>query len=333
MDYDALVARQPDLPRIYDAAFFSRCLDSARAAVTAALPRARPVTHVAAGSTRIAEVASNRRVDRGTDGRIRTMRGSKCTDPALLALPEGLVDPLLRTFAFYDGAEKIAACHTYATHPMSYYGDGRVSSDFCGLARKQRQRDEPSCAHLYFTGCAGNIAAGKYNDGTPAARTRLTERIYRGLVAADATLRPAPLNRISWRTTELHLAPNPALGPDALRELLAPRTDALALRIRPAFKLALLERCARRTPFLLGALHLEDHVFLSLPAEPFIDFQLYAQSLRPGRTVAVAAYGDGGPWYIPTRAEFPAGGYEVDFAFCAPDSDDRLRSAIATLLA
>jgi hypothetical protein len=49
--------------------------------------------------------------------------------------------------------------------------------------------------------------------------------------------------------------------------------------------------------------------------------------------VAVAAKGDGGPGYIPTRAEFPAGGYGVDFAFCAPETDDRLRGAIASLLA
>ena len=160
--------------------------------------------------------------------------------------------------------------------------------------------------------------------GIDAQRYRITNGCAYGKNALDILL---------GRTTELHLAPNPALGPDALRELLGPRTDALALRIRPAFKLALLERCARRTPFLLSALHLDDHAFLSLPAEPFIDFQLYAQSLRPGRTVAVAAYGDGGPWYIPTRAEFPAGGYEVDFAFCAPESDALLRSALATLLA
>ena len=47
----------------------------------------------------------------------------------------------------------------------------------------------------------------------------------------------------------------------------------------------------------------------------------------------MAAYGDGGPWYVPTRAEFPAGGYEVDFAFCAPETDGQLRRAIASLLA
>ena len=48
---------------------------------------------------------------------------------------------------------------------MSYYRDVRVSSDFCGLARKQRQHEEPDCTYLYFTGCAGNVPAGKYNDG------------------------------------------------------------------------------------------------------------------------------------------------------------------------
>jgi hypothetical protein len=329
----ALVAQQSDLPRVFDADFFRRCLDAVRGAVGVALPKARAVTHVASGSARVEEVASNRRVDRDGAGRIRQMRGSKCVDPVLAALPEGTIDPWLRTVAFYDGATKVAACHYYATHPMSYYGDGRVSSDFCGLARKRRQREEPECAHLYFTGCAGNIAAGKYNDGTPAARGRLTERIYRGMVAAEATLRPVPLRRVAWRTKELFAQPNPELGLGALRELMGVRSEAAALRMRPAFKLALIERCARRVPFVLGALHLDDIAMLHLPAEPFVDFQLYAQSLRAGRTVAVAAYGDGGPWYIPTRAEFPAGGYEVDFAFCAPETEELLRGAMAELLA
>jgi hypothetical protein len=253
-------------------------------------------------------------------------------DPALIALPEGPIDPLLRTVAFYDGPTKIAACHYYATHPMSYYGDGRVSSDFCGLARKRRQREEPACTQLYFTGCAGNIAAGKYNDGTPAARAQLTDRVHAGMVAAAAALRPVPLQRVQWRTTELFAQPNPSLGLDALRVLMDKRTDALALRIRPAFKLALIERCARRVPFILSALQLDDITLLHLPAEPFVDFQLFAQSARPGRPVAVAGYGDGGPWYIPTKKEFPAGGYEIDFAFCAPETEDQLRAAITELL-
>lgn len=328
-----LIALQPDLPRVFDPGFHQRCLEAAQAAVAAAIPRARAVTHVATGSAPVAELASNRRLARDAAGKITRMRGSSCKDPELIALPEGAIDPLLRTVAFYDRGEKIAACHYYATHPMSYYGDGRVSSDFCGLARKQRQREEPGCTHLYFTGCAGNVAAGKYNDGSPAARVRLTGRIYGGMRAAEAQLRPVPLARVAWRTAEVLAAPNPALGPGALRELMDKRPDAPALRMRPAFKLALLERCARRVPFVLGALHLDDLAVLHLPAEPFVEFQLGAQALRPGRFVATAAYGDGGPWYIPTQAEFPAGGYEVDFAFCAPGTEAQLRDAIAALLA
>lgn len=329
----ALVATQPDLPPTFDPAFFQRCLVAVRAAVTAALPRARPVTHVASGTALIAQVASNRRMARDAQGRVGKMRGSRCVDPELLALPEGPIDPLLRTVAFYDRTEKIAALHYYATHPMSFYGDGRVTTDFVGLARKQRQREEPACTHLYFTGCAGNIAPGKYNDGSPAARVRLTERIYRGIVAADATLRPVPLKNVSWRTANVHARPHPDLDPVALRRQLADATALPVRRIIPAFRLALLERCAQRVPFLLSALHLDDIALLHLPAESFLEYQLHAQSLRPGRPVAVAAYGDGGPWYIPTRAEFPNGGYEVEVAFCDPDTETQLHTAIAQLLA
>ncbi len=327
-----LIAAQPDLPPVYDPEFFQRCLDAGRSAVIAALPRARSVTHLATGTARIEQVASNRRMDRDAHGRVGLMRGSKCADPRLIALPEGTIDPLLRTVAFYDRSDKIASCHYYATHPMSFYGDGRVTSDFCGLARKLRQRDEPNCTHLYFTGCAGNIAAGKYNDGSAAARVRLTERMYRGIVASEENLRPVSLAKLSWRTAEIFLQPIATLGPDALRALIAPRADALAPRFIPAFKLALIDRCTRRLPFFLNALHLDDTALLHLPAEQFLDIQLYAQSLRPGRMTAVAAYADTGPWYIPPRAEFPAGGYEVGVAFAAQDTEEQLRAAVASLL-
>ena len=67
---------------------------------------------------------------------------------------------------------------------MSYYADGRVTSDFVGLARKARQAEDTACHHVYFTGCAGNIAAGKYNDGAPANRDALADRIGTGLMLA-----------------------------------------------------------------------------------------------------------------------------------------------------
>ncbi|RFC45941.1 MAG: hypothetical protein DVB23_001814, partial [Verrucomicrobia bacterium] len=43
-------------------------------------------------------------------------------------------------------------------------------------------------------------------------------------------------------------------------------------------------------------------------------------------------YGDGGPWYIPTREAFPQGGYEVSVANCAPGTDPEMTERIERLL-
>ena len=75
-----------------------------------------------------------------------------------------------------------------------------------------------------------------------------------------------------------------------------------------------------------------DVAWVELPGEVFVEYQLRAQQMRPGRFVAVAAYGDDGPFYIPTREEYPHGGYEVSVAFCADGIDAALTGAIDDLL-
>lgn len=131
--------------------------------------------------------------------------------------------------------------------------------------------------------------------------------MYEGIVASEARLRPEPVDTIEWRTERIHPTPNRALGIGALAELMTKRSDAIALRIRPAFKLAWIARCERQMPLELGALHLNDISSLYLPSEPFIEYQLRAQKMT-GRSLAVAAYGDNGPWYMPTKEEYPFGG-------------------------
>ncbi len=248
------------------------------------------------------------------------------------ALPEGTIDPLLKTIAFYDHQEKIAACHYYATHPMSYYGDGRVTSDFAGLARKQRQRDEPDCLHIYFTGCAGNIAAGKYNDGTPATRNVLTGRMYDGIVKSEQQLEPQPLSELTWQTVDILPEPRALFVADELEQAIADKERRTVERNRPAFTLAWLRRLEQRQPIVLSALSIDNISMLHLPAECFVQYQLRGQRLAPDRFVATAAYGDGGPWYIPIQQEYPCGGYEVGVAFCEPTVDDLLARGMQKLL-
>ncbi len=329
---ERIVQAQGDLPHIVELDFFRTCLDRGRKAVADGLKRTRRVTHIATGQAQVEKVASNRRVYRDKDGKVLAMRGSSCKDPKLQELPEGLIDPWLKTVAFYDRDVKIAACHYYATHPMSYYGDGRVSSDFVGLARKQRQQDEPECLHVYFTGCAGNIAAGKYNDGAKAVRPVLTRRVYDGLVASEKELRPEPVGPVRWLTHEVLPPPRTGVTAEKLTEQISDKKNAVVNRNRPSFQLAWLKRLEKKTPIILSALHVNATTLLHLPAECFIEYQLRAQQAQPKRFVATAAYGDGGPWYIPVREEYPNGGYEVSVAFCDPEIDSLLTKGMQALL-
>ena len=77
-------------------------------------------------------------------------------------------------------------------------------------------------------------------------------------------------------------------------------------------------------PITLSALHVNDVSLLHLPAEMFVEYQLRATEFGGGRFVATAAYGDGGPWYVPVREAYPQGGYEVTVAFCDPGADPML---------
>ena len=331
LDAEALVAAEGDLPHIVDVVFFQECLAKAHTTITAALTEAQPITHVGHGQGRVVEVASNRRVYVDENGRILGMRGSSCTDPKLRSMPVGLIDPFLKTVAFYNDDRKIVSSHYYATHPMSYYGDGRATSDFTGLARKQRQLEEPATTHIYFTGCAGNISAGKYNDGSKEMRPILTKRIYDGIIAAENNIQRQPVTHAEWRTKEILPTPRQTLNAEQLAAAISNKQNAVVGRNRPAYELAWLKRLEKMIPIVLSSLRINDITLLHLPSESFIEYQLRAQEFSQDRFVATAAYGDGGPWYLPTKEAYPNGGYEVSVAFCEPSVDDELTSGIREL--
>src|SRR5262249_53150825 len=155
-------------PPSLDLKFHERAVAQTAEALRESLARTVRFTHVGLGQAKIDRVASNRRV-LGPDGKVKYVRYSATKDPKIQAEPEGLIDPWLKTLSFWDREKPLAALHYYATHPMSYYGDGRVTSDFCGLARDARSK-EMGIFQVYFTGCAGNITAGKYNDGAKENR-------------------------------------------------------------------------------------------------------------------------------------------------------------------
>ena len=331
MDAQAIVQEQGDLPDIVNPVFFDRCLKNAGDAVTKSLKKTTPVTHIAHGEARVEKVAANRRII-GLDGKLISQRGSSSRKPEHHRFPEGLIDPMLKTVAFYNGNKKLVASHFYACHPMSYYGDGRVSADFCGLARRRMQKQEPDCLHLYFNGCGGNIGAGKYNNGSKEARIELTQRMFDGITTSNATLKPEPIRSFAWDTEHILPPLDPPFNEEQLLVGIRNKTNRVVARNRPSYTVAFIRRVKEGIPITLSSLHVNDISMLHLPAESFIEYQLRAQAIAPNRFVACAAYGDGGPWYIPVKEAYPQGGYAVGVAWCSPQIDPLMSNGIQTLL-
>ena len=320
---ELLDASPKPLPHL-DLAWLDRISRAAGAAAKAAV--ARPFTHVAAGKAQVQDFASNRRV-KGPDGTILT-RYSTTRDAALRAAPEGLIDPWLRTVSFLDGDRAVVRLHYYGSHPQTGSGDGRVHGDVVALAREYLEQEE-RVVQIYFAGCGGNVTAGKYNDGSPAARQRLAAAVYAGMVRSIEASVAVPATRIDWASFDVRLPLR--VDPEEYRKLLADVEKPNQARLMAALTLAWVERSAAG-PIDVGRLRLGPVDLLHLPGEPFVEYQLYAQSIRPERFTAVAGYGEGGPWYVCTDAAYDEGGYEPRASWVGPGVEKAMKDVIAEAL-
>ncbi len=309
--------------------------DSARkiaSAIQQALKRMRPVTHIGTSKAKVDRVASNRRVEQ-SDGTLLT-RSSSTTDPVLQAAPEGVIDPWLRTLSFCRDKKPIAQIHYYATHPQSFYGDARISYDTVGIAREKLQK-ESGVFQVYFTGCGGDIAMGKYNDRSREARTALTNRLHGAMERSVASVQLAAASPIRWQTVPVQFPQrrDPAFMEEANRRLLADPQEKFRVHLKAAFNLAWIERVKAKRSVELSCLTIGSVQLLHLPGEPFVQYQLAAQRFQPESFVLVAGYGDCGMSYIGgDRIYTDRGGYEQSYAFSGP-CEQLLLSAVDKLLA
>jgi len=314
-----------------DLKYYDDCVKRSAEALKAALPKAMQFTHIGTGSAEVKEVASNRRI-LGADGKIKFTRTSATKAKEVRDEPAGLIDPNLRTLSFWDGEKPLAAMHFYACHPMSYYGDGRVSADFCGLAR-QKFQDETKMFQMYFNGCGGNITAGKYNDGSKENRIVLRDKIHMAMAASWKETKRTETKGFAWRFEPVKLPARKEanFGEEQSRGVLADEKASAAKRNNAAFQLAWLKRID--TPIEVSCLDFGGTVLnVFLPGEAFIEYQLAAQKMRPDAVVNTAAYGDDGPGYIPPASAFLEGGYEPTVALAGPDSEAILLKAMRKLL-
>jgi hypothetical protein len=268
-----------------------------------------PVTNIGFGKAEVYKVASNRR-PLGADGKVKATRFTACLDSALRAEPEGVIDPMVSLISFWNENDPLAVLSFYATHPQSYYRTGIPNPDFPGIARFLRQLEVPDALHVHFNGASGNIGAGKYNDGSHENRLILARRLADGMKRAwDATKKyPVDDSSVKWHTEPVVLPIDTSLE------------NEFSVRYKSGY------------PTELQCMTIEGGRILFMPGELFVEYQLAAQKMKPGIFVAMAAYGDGDPGYIPTAEAFPQGGYEIRVTKMQPEVEVALITALKKLL-
>jgi hypothetical protein len=304
------------------------------AAAREALASSEPATHVGVGAGRVEQVASNRRI-LGADGKVEFQRMSSCTNPSVREMPEGTIDPLARVVSFWRDDKLLVALTYYTTHPQSYYRTGKTSADFVGLARDAREAALGGTRHVHFNGASGNIAAGKYNDGSHEMRPILAERLAAGLETAWNATEKSPLAdaEFNWTTQAVALSPNERLGREQLQSTLHDATATKVDRLQAARSLAFLSRCDAGHEISLARLRIGPVDMLHVPGELFVEYQLAAQQLAPHRVICTAAYGDYGPGYIGLNESYAQGGYETDVGSrVSPRAEAILMRAIGELV-
>lgn len=318
---------------LYDEPFHDQMVSRVANALRASLKDALPVTQIGTGLARVERIASSRRIVRANQ-RVTYERGSRsASDPAMAAADEGTIDPFLRTISFWNHDQPIVALHTYATHPMSRYGEGRVSADFVGLARARRQQERPDVHQIYFSGCSGDVTAGRYNDGSDASREQLITRLLQGMRDAWDAQQRQPVDAIAFRHVPLKLDfhPDPSLHADVLKRTLVDSSQTTEARILAAMSLASRERVERGQPIDVPAVQVGPASIVLLPGESFVAYQLAAQKIRPDQFVMTIGYGECWPGYVPTESDFHDG-FHDKWLWVAPGSEARMLEALKKAL-
>ena len=318
----------------YDPDFLRKTINIASKAVRKAKAEAQNVTHLGFGQAKVEKVASSRRI-LGEDGKVKIVRYSSTKDSAAIAAPEGLIDPWLKCVSFWNEGQPLVALNYYATHPMSHYGKGDVSSDFVGIARKARE-DNLGFPQIYLSGAGGNITAGKYNDGSPERRYVLADRVEKAMRQAWESTEKVPVagSDIEWNNVKIQLPVGQHLVETGLIvQLESNEVDSLK-RFTAAKQLAWLRRTEEGHQINVSALKIKDVWLLNLPGEAFVEYQLAAQNMLPGAHVCTAAYEEYGPGYVCTEIAYSQGGYESSPRASAvgPGSEAILMAAIREVL-
>lgn len=310
--------------------WYSDILEKCRRAAAIALDDFIEIAETGFSECRLQGYASNRRIP-DQNGRIKA-RLSKCAEQPLKDLAVGTIDPMLRSCAFKDRSGRITATLSfYATHPQVANTGDKFSADAPGEAVRLLEQAIPGATHAFFTGAGGNVTAGKFtsSDDLEGNILKFGKKLADGISLNIKGMQWEPAGNVAWQSASFPFPSAPA-DKNKLREMLqkdqAMAASAAALLGANDFN--------PLPEYVINLLHTGNIRLIFLPGEPFVEYQLYIQSLIPDEFVAVAANCRDDFLYLPLASSFnETGGYETEY-FCrtTPEFEPRFKTAIARLL-
>ena len=323
-----LLVQEP-FPREWWSTITKRCADAA----SEGLVSLTEVASIGRAEQRVYGFASNRRI-LGADGKVRGMRFSRCSDESLNSEPVGTIDPMLRSLAFRDfKGELIGTMSFYATHLQVSNGREMYSADAEGEAMKRLEVSCPDGLHAYFSGPFGNVTAGKYSSPTDLEGNvdQFGGILAKGIMHNLSAMWWEDPEGFEWVSGGFPF-PREELDPESLKSLIHDENTTDGNRTVNAAVLSSYLYEAN-TSYPVKLLRIGTNRCLFLPGEPFVEYQLYIQSLIPDEFIAVAANCNDNFLYLPLAENFPEEGYEVtSFRWCTPEFESHFKAHLVSLL-
>ncbi|PCJ60960.1 MAG: hypothetical protein COA79_07840 [Planctomycetota bacterium] len=270
------------------------------------------ITHYNISKSKVFQFASNRRI-KTKNG--MQWRATKCQDKKLKSYATGKIDPYLRQCSFYDtNQELIVSLNFYATHPQVANNRDAISDDAPGYALRQMESAFPKAFHVYFNGCGADLGNAKYASPDREEDIQVFgTKLFHAMKRCQQEIKLKPLDKIEWIS---HSFPVPIKEvkktKEELEAIITSKDCSSVEKYISGLNLNVLEKGIKEYPFKVSSLKLPDSRMMFLPAEMFIEYQIYCQSIMKDEELLVAAYGDGFLAYIPQDEDFEWGGYELN---------------------
>ena len=307
--------------------------------VREAIANAQPAT-LSFGSTQVALATHRRLID--PLGEVR-----------LAPNPDGIIDPevhVMHARAASDGTT-IGTLVNYACHPVVLCEDNLLySGDFPAYLLASLEADGGEA--IYLNGACGNLNPKRRGDAA-AARAH-GEALADAVTALVSGLEPSLANPVTIATEDVAI-PIRLPPREAFEAYLAAAEQALAAHADTSnFEGLRLEAEVARAQRLLAKVYprrrrLEHRIqgdtllvrlqvarigpalFIALPGETFVEFALDLRRELASPLLFVLGYTNEAIGYVPTRAAYDEGGYEVTSSHLAPGAGELLTtSALAT---